>query len=102
MPDLTLEAFRATLKAEAPPAGIGNPLAALWQLAKGDWDAAHKLVQANEGERDHDWVHAHLHRVEGDLSTAGYGYRSAGRPAARGSLDAEWAEIASALLARAG
>jgi hypothetical protein len=99
---MALDAFRATLRAAAPPAGIGNPLAALWQVAKGDWDAAHKLVQANEGEPDHDWVHAHLHRVEGDLSNAGYWYRSAGRTPARGSLDAEWAEIASALLARAG
>lgn len=97
---MDLEKFRATLKAEAPPDAIGNPLAALWQVSKGNWDAAHKLVQANEGEADHDWVHAHLHRVEGDLANAGYWYRSAGKPAARGSLDAEWAEIATALLAR--
>jgi hypothetical protein len=45
-------------------------------------------------------VHAHLHRVEGDLSNAGYWYRRAGRPAARGALEAEWAQIAAALLAR--
>jgi hypothetical protein len=45
-------------------------------------------------------VHAHLHRVEGDLANAGYWYRRAGRPVARGSLESEWAEIAGALLAR--
>jgi hypothetical protein len=95
---MDLDAFRATLKAGTPPQGLGNPLSALWQVAKGDWDAAHKLVQANEGEPAHDWVHAHLHRVEGDLANAGYWYRSAGKPTSRDSLEAEWAEIATALL----
>lgn len=98
---MDLTQFRATLKAAAPPAGLDNPLAALWRVAKGEWDAAHKLVQANEGEPDHDWVHAHLHRVEGDLGNAGYWYRRAGKAAARGALDAEWDEIAAALLERA-
>jgi hypothetical protein len=97
---MDLTGFRATLDADSPPAGLGNPLSALWQVAKGDWDAAHKLVQANEGEPEHDWVHAHLHRVEGDLANAGHWYRSAGKSASRASLEAEWAEIATALLTR--
>jgi hypothetical protein len=95
-----LAGFRLSLSGQAPPAGTPRPLAALWHCARGEWDAAHRLVQADEGEPDHDWVHAHLHRVEGDIANAGYWYRSAGRPPARGSLEAEWAEVATALLAR--
>ena len=51
--------------------------------------------------RDGCWVHAHLHRVEGDLANAGYWYRRADRPASEAALDAEWEEIAAALLAAA-
>jgi hypothetical protein len=54
----------------------------------------------DEGEADHDWVHAYLHRVEGDLSNAGYWYRRAEKPVAAGALDDEWAAIAGAMLAK--
>jgi hypothetical protein len=90
--------FRTSVAAAAPAAGLAPPLAALWWAAKGDWDAAHKLVQ-DEDTTDAAWVHAYLHRVEGDLGNAGYWYRRAGKPEARDSLDAEWERIVSALLA---
>ena len=48
------------------------------------------------------WVHAYLHRVEGDLGNAHYWYAQAGRPPARGDLDAEWAAMVDALLGRDG
>ena len=67
---------------------------------KGDWDAAHKIVM-NEDTTDAAWVHAYLHRVEGDLSNAGYWYRRAGKPEAKDSLDAEWQRIVDALGGRA-
>jgi hypothetical protein len=95
---MDLAAFRESLKNDAPPPGLGRPLAALWHAGRGDWDAAHKLVQQDEGEPRHDWVHAHLHRVEGDLSNAGYWYRRAKQPAETGPLDAEWAKIVEAML----
>jgi len=95
---MDLAAFRATLKNDKPPPGLTRPVEALWHAGRGDWDAAHKLVQQDEGEPQHDWVHAHLHRVEGDLSNAGYWYRRAKQPAETGPLDAEWAKIAQALL----
>lgn len=95
-----LAEFRASLTAAAPPRGLARPLAALWHAAKGDWDAAHKLAQMDEGEPDHDWVHAYLHRVEGDLGNAGYWYRRAKKPVATGALDDEWTQIAEALLAK--
>ena len=73
------------------------PLAALWWAAKGEWDEAHKIVQ-DEETADAAWVHAYLHRVEGDLGNAGYWYRQAGQPVAKDSLEAEWERIVSALL----
>ncbi len=60
---------------DAPPAAASGPLRALWQLARGDWHKAHETVQADNGP-DAAWVHAHLHRVEGDESNADYWYRS--------------------------
>jgi hypothetical protein len=95
---VTLAEFRASTPAAAPPAGLTPPLAALWWAAKDEWDTAHKFAQDDEG-RDAAWVHAYLHRVEGDLPNARYWYGVAGKPPAAGALDAEWAEIAAALLA---
>jgi hypothetical protein len=89
--------FRASLSGAAPAPELEPPLAALWWAAKGDWDAAHKIVQ-DENTRQAAWVHAYLHRVEGDLGNAGYWYRQAGQPVAKDALDAEWERIASALL----
>jgi hypothetical protein len=88
--------LRATLSDAAPAPDLAPPLAAMWWAAKGDWDKAHKIAQDDEG-RDAAWVHAYLHRVEGDLSNAGYWYRRAGKPAATDSLEAEWERIVSAL-----
>jgi hypothetical protein len=90
--------FRASLSAEKPPAGLAVPAEALWWAAKGDWDKAHRLVQEDES-KEAAWVHAYLHRVEGDLSNAGYWYRRAERAGTEAALEDEWAEIAAALLA---
>ena len=88
--------LKATLGSAKPAGNLAPPLAALWWAAKGDWDAAHKIVM-NEDTKDAAWVHAYLHRVEGDLSNAGYWYRRAAKPAATDSLDAEWQRIVGAL-----
>jgi hypothetical protein len=89
--------FRASLSGTSPAPSLEPPLAALWWAAKGKWDEAHKIVQ-DESTRDAAWVHAYLHRVEGDLGNAGYWYRQAGQPVAKDSLEAEWERIVSALL----
>ena len=96
----TIEAFRSSVSAATPPAGVGPALEALWWLKRGDWDRAHKCVQGHEGEADCDWVHAHLHRQEGDMSNAQYWYRRADKPVSGVSLQDEWSEIATAMLAR--
>lgn len=95
---MDFRSFKALLANPAPPAGLTRPLVALWHQGKGEWDAAHRLVQQDEGEPQHDWVHAHLHRVEGDLGNAGYWYRRAKKPVATCSTDDEWAEISKTLL----
>ena len=89
--------FQASLSGAAPAPGLDAPLAALWWAAKGSWDEAHKIVQ-DEQTADSAWVHAYLHRVEGDPGNAGYWYRRAHKPVATGSLDTEWEAIVSALL----
>jgi hypothetical protein len=89
--------FTASLSGAAPAPSLGAPLAGLWWAAKGDWDQAHRIVQ-DDASREAAWVHAYLHRVEGDLGNAGYWYRQAGQPVAKDTLEAEWARIASALI----
>jgi hypothetical protein len=87
--------FEESLSAETPPAGLSAVLTALWWVRKGDWDLAHKLVQ-NLNSSDDAWVHAHLHRVEGDLANAEYWYRRAGKDMASNSLGDEWKVLAQA------
>ena len=96
-----LAEFRASLAAPAPPAGLSLALQALWRDGRGDWDGAHELAQADEGGAG-DWVHAYLHRKEGDAGNAAYWYRRARRPVARATLEEEWPQIAAALLADGG
>ena len=85
------------LKTTANTATLPPLLRALWHDAHGEWDAAHHLAQDIDAA-DGAWVHAYLHRKEGDLGNAGYWYRRAGKPPATGSLEAEWRQIAAALL----
>jgi hypothetical protein len=95
---MTLDEFRATLK-ESMPGDLAPTLAALWHDARGDWDAAHEVAQ-DVHSADGAWVHAYLHRKEGDIGNAGFWYRQAGRAPATGSLQDEWAAIVLELLAR--
>ncbi len=94
---MDLDALLASLGTAAPPDGLALPLQALWWERKGDWTKAHEAAQAAE-DPEGAWVHAYLHRVEGDLDNARYWYRRAGKKAASGPLEAEWAAIAAALL----
>ncbi len=90
---MTPEEFR-----RSPDAGrFRPPLRALWHDAQGDWDAAHRCVQDDEGA-EAAWVHAYLHRQEGDAGNAAYWYARAGKPVASGSLENEWRAIAASLL----
>ena len=93
-----LDAFNKSLSGNAPPTGLSPVLSALWWAKQGDWDAAHRIVM-DEDSRDAAWVHAYLHRVEGDLGNAAYWYRRAGKPVCTQSLEGEWQSLVDALLA---
>ncbi|MDQ2997968.1 MAG: hypothetical protein M3R61_13065 [Chloroflexota bacterium] len=90
--------FKASLTAAAPPQQLSHALQALWYDAQSDWATAHKHAQAQE-DTTGAWVHAYLHRKEGDLANAAYWYRRAGQPVANGALEAEWDSLVTALLA---
>jgi hypothetical protein len=90
-------AFGASLALPSAPADWPPPLRALWLLEKGDWNRAHELVQ-HEEDAASAWVHAHIHRIEGDDWNARYWYRRAGRPEGRGDFAAERRQMAAAML----
>ena len=94
------DAFGRSTNDAAPPAGLTPPLIGLWWAKKGDWEKAHATVQADDGAPAA-WVHAYLHRVEGDLDNARYWYTRAKKTPATGSLEDEWASISQALLGSA-
>jgi hypothetical protein len=91
------ERFFASLDGASPPEGLKPPVRAVWHGLRGEWAEAHAIVQALE-DADAAWVHAWLHRVEGDLGNARYWYRRAGRSVAQGATDHEGRTIAAALL----
>jgi hypothetical protein len=93
---MTLEEFRSTLSTPSPP-DIPPLLRALWHDARGDWNRAHEIAQ-DVDDQSGAWVHAYLHRKEGDPGNAAYWYRQAGQPVATDSLENEWNRIATALL----
>jgi hypothetical protein len=94
---MNLQAFKASLGHPKPSAELSSALQALWWEAKGDWDKAHECAQAQD-DAEGAWVHAYLHRQEGDADNAGYWYARAKQPVAAISLAAEWEAIAVALL----
>ena len=94
---MNLPAFRDSLSKADPPAEIGGALAGLWWDARGDWTRAHESAQEDVSPAGA-WVHAYLHRKEGDASNAAYWYQRAGKPVAGGPFEEEWAQIAAALL----
>jgi hypothetical protein len=95
---MTLEELRHS---QNEPAGLTRPLRAMWHDARDDWEAAHRIAQDDES-REAAWVHAYLHRREGDISNARYWYARAGKAEYRGSLEDEWMEIVNALLPSSG
>lgn len=94
---MKLQDFRQSLSDAEPPKGLSQPLLALWYAGKDDWHRAHELVQKDPGPQGA-WVHAHLHRVEGDAANADYWYRRADRTPPQGGTSEELWDIARELL----
>lgn len=94
---MTLSDFTASLQTPTPPASISPALRALWYDGRGDWEGAHTIAQ-DDGSAYGSWVHAYLHRKEGDTWNANYWYRKAGRTMPQTTLDEEWNTIVQILL----
>jgi hypothetical protein len=97
---MTFDDFRESLQRDGPPRALDHALTALWWDAKGDWRTAHESAQQGESPRAA-WVHAYLHRKEGDRSNADYWYQRAGRSFERPTLNAEWLVLVEGLLSAA-
>jgi hypothetical protein len=93
--DFTL--FKQSLSRNEPAENSSVYLTALWYDAKGDWDKAHELIQ-DLNDKNASWIHAYLHRKEGDRSNAGYWYSRAGKKGSVVSLEKEWEEIVKELI----
>ena len=91
------EDFRASIANATPPEGVSAALSALWWQRKGDWEKAHETAQADNGA-EAAWVHALLHREEGDLSNARHWYLRASRDECEDALEVEWDAILAELL----
>jgi hypothetical protein len=93
---MSFEEFKASLEAPKPPE-VSPELQALWHARKGNWERAHEIAQEIHTPPG-SWIHAHLHREEGDLSNASYWYSLAGKPVSKSELSQEWDEIVRALI----
>lgn len=93
---MTLSAFLESLSQAAPPAGISPYLTSLWWEGKGNWQKAHDIIEDLESDTAA-WVHAYLHRKEGDRGNARYWYSRAGQTMPEVSLEQEWKDIVTVL-----
>jgi hypothetical protein len=93
---MNLQTFKESLSAMKPP-NVSEYLKALWYDANDNWDKAHKIIQ-DINDTNASWIHAYLHRKEGDISNADYWYSKAGKKRPPVSLSMEWEQIVNALL----
>lgn len=94
---MTFDAFAASLTGNTPPENLTPYLAAMWHDGVHNWRRAHEIVQDLD-DATASWIHAYLHRKEGDASNAGYWYRRAKKPVPASSLEKEWEDIVRANL----
>jgi hypothetical protein len=94
---MTVQELKATINHAKPPPELGLLLQSLWYDAKGDWESAHNIAQDVNSD-DGSWVHAYLHRKEGDAGNASYWYHRAKRQIPTYTLEKEWEEITAYFL----
>ncbi len=98
---MTLEEFKKLIEEQKCPESLPRLLQAMWHAKKGHWDTAHELVQ-EASDADSAWIHAYLHREEGDEINARYWYKRGEQPESNLPLDQEWEQMASVLLIKEG
>ena len=94
---MTFEQFGQSLSKSSPPAAISQHLESLWYDAKGDWEKSHNIIQ-DINDSNASWIHAYLHRKEGDTWNADYWYSRSNKKRPNISLEDEWASIVKTLL----
>jgi hypothetical protein len=92
--------FVGSLSSSQPPPGLPETLQALWYDGKGNWERSHEIAQ-DIHDKNGSWIHAYLHRKEGDLSNARYWYAMAGKKETNKTLQEEWEELSKAFLGQA-
>ena len=90
-------ALKESLSADTPPSAVSVYVKALWHDAKNNWNEAHKLIQ-DFPDKNASWIHAYLHRKEGDIGNADYWYAKAGKKRPAVSVQEEWEQIVNAFL----
>ncbi len=93
------ELFCLSLKDDKPSFELSPALVGLWYDGHGSWEAGHREVQKRT-DVDSFWVHAYLHRKEGDLENAAYWYKRCDKILPSQSSDDEWRQIATVLISR--
>jgi hypothetical protein len=94
---MNFEEFTTSLSGHVPPKEVGIMLQALWYDANDDWEKAHDLAQS-QNDSEGAWIHAYLHRKEGDRWNANYWYNRAGKIMPENSIGQEWEDIVKTLL----
>ena len=94
---MNFEEFRQTLSSSGPPADLTGYLLSLWYDAKGDWERSHTIIQDMHDNKAA-WIHAYLHRKEGDIGNADYWYRRARKKRPSVTLNDEWEEIVKEII----
>lgn len=94
---MTFEQFKNSIENSMPPTGISQYLESLWYDGKGNWEKSHQVIQDIEGS-EAAWIHAYLHRKEGDIWNADYWYNRAGRKRPTIPLEKEWDELVRTFL----
>jgi hypothetical protein len=96
---MTYDDFSASLTQHTPPTGLSPLLLALWHAGRDEWAQAHEIAQQHANDPRHNWLHALLHRQNGDAENAAYWYRRAGIPVFGGTIRTEWQELVRTQLA---
>ena len=94
---MNFETFRQSLRSADPPANLSSHLLSLWYDGKDDWERSHSIIQ-DINDTDAAWIHAYLHRKEGDIGNADYWYHKANKKRPSVTLDVEWEQLVTALL----
>jgi len=93
---MTIEEFTRSLN-DSLPGNVSVYLESLWYDGKGDWEKSHNVIQDVEN-KNAAWIHAYLHRKEGDIGNADYWYNKAGKKRPTVSLEEEWESLVKAFL----